>query len=250
MVSPKASLEEIKDVLERFMAEQENILSHSGVHTPESFYPMHWYLLEGYSKKAPLFFDHEKLKRLYFHMIRKQYLPYKEIEKNYALWEAAYQEQTALMVTTYAQTRVSRIHGLTVYGYDRFSKIDSNQGFSDYVHFRKVYKTYCAFKYWDHMAKKPAKFIEFAADERIVKRLCAMLRAVEFCPDEYLKKSEVGSTNAVYEHSFWGAVFTVLLARTPEAAQVIKEFKDNDDSHHHETLMRILAEFEAAAKHE
>lgn len=248
-MSKRMTDEEIRDTYELFMQNEDFLLSNSGDTTCSNFYVSHWPAIEENVKKASALLDGCRVRRLYFHLHRKAFLPGKEIEKHYADWEAAYREQMLLMGNTYRKTNMSRMQALMVYGFDGRIELDRNVGFSDYALFRGVWKTYSAFQRSLNMLGKPAKFILFSQNEKVTNRLCSLLRAIEFCPVEgwypEMKDNEVDLE--VYSQAFWGSIFTLLLCSSPKAVQLINEFKARDRLPHRTLMMRFLGEFEAAA---
>lgn len=191
-----------------------------------SWYAMNWHLLDGPIKKAHRLLDEPQLKELYYHTLRHDVLPGKEVQKTYPLLEAAYREQLPFLDKSkynYTHTKLGAMQGLFLFGFNHQHQIATEQDATTYLTLRTVWLKLGTYISIPGIWGKREKLRPFAEDETVINRIEQTLTALRFFhhPDA----EDTGYEEEWYPRTylpFWGFITLLKISESP----LIDQFKE------------------------
>ena len=205
-----------------------------------SWYAMNWHRLEGAIKKAHRLLDEPELKELYYHTLRHDVLPGKEVQKTYPLLEAAYRDQLPFLNKNkynYLYTRLEAMQGLFLFGFNHQHQIAIEQDAETYLALRAAWLKLSTYVSIPGIWSKREKLRLFAEDETVITRIEQILTALRFY--HHPEATEEGYKEEWYPRTylpFWGFITLLKIAGSP----LIDRFKEASYLPRYREQMEIL----------
>jgi len=190
------------------------------------WYPMNWMKLKkDVVAAAPKLLEKEALLKFYSLLIYKGLLHDEAIMSNYPEWEEAYRLHTPWMIKKpwQSSSRIDRLEGISLFGFDYKLTIGKNDGYEDYHLYRQALAS--TGSNMPDILKRAERKLPFANNEKVIKRLCDTLKALDFIYDDWYGVTNTEESYGWTHLVFFSIILLLHLSKTEQARQTIDEYK-------------------------
>lgn len=208
-----------------------------------SWYAMNWHRLDGPIKKAHRLLPEETLRKLYYHALRRDISPGKQVAKQYPILLEAYRDQAIFLDKkqySYHFSMMGPMEGLFLFGFNNEHLIQENQSFEDYITYRTCWLRLNSYSSIPGIIDKKEKLRVFAENPLIIARIEDTLRALRYYHSPEAEAADYIEERYNYTNlSFWGFISLLAQINSP----VIHEFKAASYLPKFDAQMEILQRF-------